>query len=255
MKTAVIGLFHKEYFYIHFWQNYYGKLFGFANLYAIGEVSTDPSFKIFDRRVNLIQYTPNYFADHIEHTQIVINTQNKLLADYDTVIFAEADQYFVPDPDLYLNLNDYLYRKTDDYIRVSGWNVRQQLEIEPPYDPGKKILEQRDYWFKDPWAEDKQTIIRKPIQSVGPGFHTSVPSVARDPQLFNIHMQKFDFGVCNSRFANYTARQDRHPDSGMNGLGNHIWKQDDVLWNDWINENKSLPIERIPQRFKDLHLL
>ena len=256
MKTAVIGLFHREFFYIHFWQNYYGRLFEYENLYAIGDVQSDPSFKLFNRNINLINYAPQFFADHVSHTQIVMETQNRCLErGYDTVIFAEADQFFVPDPDLYLNLNDYRYRNPQDYIKVSGWNVRQNLEEESPYDPNFRILSQRKYWFKDPWPEDKQTIVRKPVQSYSPGFHTCVPNVPRDPNLYNIHLQKFDFGVCNSRFANYTARTDRHPESGIHGQGNHIWKQDDVLWNDWIQENRTLNLELIPDKFKNFSFL
>jgi|688.fasta_scaffold115492_1 hypothetical protein len=255
MKTAVIGLFHKEYFYINFWQNYYGKLFGLENLYVIGELEIDTSFKLFDSKINKINYKPQYFADHEEHTQLVISLQNQLLKNYDTVIFAEADQYFVPDPELYLNLNDYLFRNTQDYIRVSGWNVRQNLLEEVAYDPCKRIMQQRKYWFKDPWPEDKQTIIRKPIEYYSPGFHQCIPTVQRDPNLYNIHLQKFDFSICNSRFSNYTQRENRHPSSGMNGLGNHIWKQDEVLRQDWLEESKKLPIELIPDRFKNLSFI
>ena len=32
MRVAVIGLFHREFFFIPLWQNYYGKLFGLENL-------------------------------------------------------------------------------------------------------------------------------------------------------------------------------------------------------------------------------
>ena len=196
MKVAVVCIFLKEYFFIPYWQKYYGTLFGYENLYAIGDLQNDSSMKLFEREVNKINYAPEVQANFGEHVEIILSLQKQMLEHYDVVIFAEADQFFVPDPDLYLNLNDYLYRNTQDYIKVSGWNVRQKLEEESPYDPNFRILAQRKYWFKDPWPEDKQTIIRKPVVSYSPGFHTCVPNVLRDPNLYNIHLQKFDFGVC-----------------------------------------------------------
>jgi len=255
MRVAVIGLFHREYFYIPFWQNYYGKLFGLNHLYVVGNLKEDESLKLFSPTVNKIDYVPQYFADHYQHIEIVLNLQKQLLKSYDVVIFAEADQFFIPDPDKYLNLNDYLHHNTQDYIKVSGWNVRHEPEKESYYNPTKRILEQRNYWFKDPGPEDKQVIIRKPMNFYHAGFHVCDPSVERDPDLVNMHLQKFDFNLCNSRNYIRTSAKNWHPGSGKHGMGSHVFKYDEELYNDWLAENKSLNLELIPERYKRLNII
>ncbi len=255
MRVAVIGLFHREFFYIPLWQNYYGKLFGLNNLYAIGDLEKDETFRLFNKGVNFLNYSPPLYANHSEHTQLILQVQKELLSRYDVVIFAEADQFFIPDPEKYLNLNDYLYRNTQDYIKVSGWNVRQDLNSESFYDPTLTILEQRKYWFKDPGPEDKLVIIRKPMEYYGTGFHLCRPDVAPDPDLVNIHLQKFDFNLCNCRFFIKTQTENKHPAFNKHGEGGHVWMNDDELWYDWLNENEKLNLELIPQKYKDLCLV
>jgi hypothetical protein len=253
LKIAVIGLFYFEYFFIPYWQNYYGKLFGFNNLYAIGDLENDFSLKSFSN-VNLINYKPEFLLDHHDHTRIIIETQKQLLESYDVVIFAEADQFFVPDPNKYLNLKDYLDRNTQDYIKVSGWNIIHDINDEPTYDPTKKILEQRNYWFKDPGPEDKMVIVRKPAVSYGHGFHQSVPSIEPDKDLYNIHMHLFDFDQCNCRRYIRTADfKNWHPGSGPNRSGNHVFIKDKNLINTWFDYPlNTTGIQMIPEKFKKI---
>ena len=255
MRVAVIGLFHREFFFIPLWQNYYGKLFGLENLYAIGDLQKDETFKLFSRGVNFINYAHPLFANHSEHVQLILQVQKELLQKYDVVIFAEADQFFIPDPDKYLNLTDYLYRNTQDYIKVSGWNVRQNLLEESSYNPNLRVLEQRKYWFKDPGPEDKLVIIRKPMEHYGTGFHVCSPDTPRDPDLFNIHLQKFDFNLCNCRFFIKTQTENKHPNFSKYGEGGHVWMNDDELWQNWLDENEKLDIMPIPEKFKKLNLI
>jgi hypothetical protein len=254
MRVAVIGLFHREFFYIPLWQNYYGKLFGLENLYAIGDLQKDETFKLFNKGVNFINYAPPLYANHSEHTQLIIQVQKQLLENYDVVIFAEADQFFIPDPDKYLNLNDYLHHNTQDYIKVSGWNVRQDLNTENFYNPTLKILEQRNYWFKDPGPEDKMVIVRKPAVSYGHGFHQSVPSIEPDKDLYNIHMHLFDFDQCNCRRYIRTADfKNWHPGSGPNRSGNHVFIKDKNLINTWFDYPlNTTGIQMIPEKFKKM---
>jgi hypothetical protein len=254
-KVAVVGLFYYEYFYIPLWQNYYGNLFGYNNLFALGDLKNDFALKLFHDSVNLINYSPEFVGDHDDHIKTIINLQKQLLENYDVVIFAEADQFFVPDPDKYLNLNDYLHHNTQDYIKVSGWNVRHRPEKEPYYNPTKRILEQRNYWFKDPGPEDKQVIIRKPMNFYHAGFHVCDPNVERDPDLINIHLQKFDFNLCNSRNYIRTSAKNWHPGSGKHGMGSHVFKYDEELYNDWLQENQSLDLQLIPEKYKILNLI
>jgi hypothetical protein len=254
MKVAVISLFYREYFFTNLWQKYYGDLFGFENLYAIGDIESDTSFKLFNSKVNFINYKAKYHADVGEHVQVILNIQKQLLEKYNVVIFAEADQYFIPDPKKYKDLKDYLFKNTQDYIKVSGWNVFQEINTETNYDYSKNILSQRKYWFKDPGQEDKMVIIRKPVDWYSAGFHTNSPDVERDPDLYNIHLHLFDFNICNTRRAVMTENKNWHPASGPNPgqCAHHVFLQDEKLKQEWFDRPMQYGITLIPEKFKIL---
>jgi hypothetical protein len=252
MKVAVLGIFYKEFFFTNIWQNYYGQLFGYENLFAIVEPDKDPFIRLFDEKVNLIQYNPQYHADVVSHIQIVMESQQKLLHNYDVVIFAEADQYFIPDPDKYLDLKHYLELNQQDYIKVNGYTVINKIEDEEPYNYHLKILSQRNYFYKDD-AEDKLVILRKPVISYGLGFHSSEPSISRDEDLMNFHLKCFDFRIDNARRANFVDAKNLHPNFGPNPgqPGFHQFKKDEKLKSEWYDAALKQGISIIPERYKN----
>lgn len=251
MRVAVFGLFQNEYFFIPYWQNYYGKLVGLENLYAIGDLNNDSSMKLFDKSVNLINYSPEVHANFEEHVQLVLQWQRQLLASYDVVVFAEADQYFIPNPYKYNDLIDYLSNNGDPYIKVCGYNVIHMIESEPVFDPKKGILSQRNFWYRFP-LEDKLFVVRQPVQSYTWGFHVNtVPDVPADPDLFNVHMHSCDFNVTNSRRNTKTNVGKWHPTAGPGRAGFHTWVQDDTLKQQWYNFSNQFGLQTIPEKFKD----
>jgi hypothetical protein len=252
MKIAVICIFLNEYFFIPYWQKYYGSLFGYENLYAIGDLQNDSSMKLFEREVNKINYAPQIQANFGEHVNIILNLQKQLLSHYDVVIFAEADQFFVPDPDLYTDLKDYLEKNTQDYIKVSGWNVLHIPEVEPKFNPSMAILSQRGFWFKDPEREDKLVIVRKPMESYSWGFHNNVPDVERDVNLYNIHLHSCNFALANSRSNTKTNKINWWPGTGQIVAGGHTWIQDEELVDVWLKEGYLAGIQFIPHKFRGI---
>lgn len=249
MRAAVVCVFLKEYFFIPYWQKYYGTLFKYENLYAIGDLKNDPSMKILEPEVNKIDYSPEIQANFMEHVDLAIHYQKELLKTYDVVIYAEADQIFVPDPDKYTNLIDYLEKNTQDYIKVSGYNVQHMLQLEPKFDPSKPILGQRRFWFKDPGPEDKMTIVRKPVEEYGAGFHESKPDVPRDPDLYNIHLHLCDFAHTNCRRNTKTNSIKWAPGTGPGIAGGHTWTQDEQLYRTWHDYALSCGVTEIPKKF------
>lgn len=250
MKVAVLGLFLNEFFFIPYWQKYYGDLFGYDNLYAVGDLANDSSMKLLDLEVKKINYAPEVQANFGEHVEIVLQLQKQLLETYDVVIFAEADQFFVPDPDKYSNLKDYLEKNTQDYIKVSGWNVIHIPTQEEKFNPSKPILSQRKFWFKDPEREDKLVIIRKPMTSYSWGFHNNQPDVERDPDLYNIHMHSCNLTTANSRCNTKTNNVPWWPGNGQILAGGHTWVQDEDLYKTWLDEAFAQGITFIPDKFE-----
>ena len=74
-----MSIFLNEYFFIPRWQFYYGELFGNENLYAIGDFEKDSSMKLFNEKVNKINYCPKVQANFKEHCELALNLQKKLL--------------------------------------------------------------------------------------------------------------------------------------------------------------------------------
>jgi hypothetical protein len=252
MKVAVFGLFQNENFFIPHWQKYYGDLFGFENLYAIGDLQNDSAMKLFEPKVNLINYSPEFHANFGEHNQIVINMQRQLLEKYDVAIFAEADQFFIPNPEKYSNLLEYLEKNKDDYIKVTGYNLLHIIEEEGAYDPAQSITNQRSFWYRYP-LEDKLFIVRKPVQAYTWGFHTgNVPDVPNDPDLINLHCHAFDFAHANSRRHSKTVAGKWHEYSGKNKPGFHTWIHDQELKNMWYEYSYHFGLQLMPVGYRGI---
>jgi hypothetical protein len=228
-KYCVIGLFHKEAFFIPYWQNYYGNLFGFENLYVFGDLKNDIFMKLFSRKVNKIEFGAQYHKHYQYHVSTIISAQIQLLDFYETVIFAEADQFIAPRLDIYSDLKDFLDKNDDDYFTFQGWNVIADLDNEPPINPTKSLLSQRNYWHYEP-TESKTCVIRKPINSYSPGFHYANPSTEPHPELFNIHMHELDFEVQNTRvFLRNDVALPTFPESETGGTQKFVGP-DDIPW-------------------------
>jgi hypothetical protein len=251
-KVAVFGLFQNENFFIPYWQNYYGKLFGYENLYAIGDLEKDYAMKLFDSKVEKIHYAPQFNSNFAEHVAIVINMQNQLLQKYETVIFAEADHIFVPNLNKYQNLAEFLDKNSDDYLRVTGYNVFHNILEEPLFDPSLPLLKQRKYWYRFE-LEDKQLIVRKPMSQYEWGFHNQcVPHVNAHPDLFNIHLHQYDFNNTNSRRFSKTIVGNWHVSAGPTSAGSHTWIQDNKLRDSWYEYPNKYGLQLIPEFLKEL---
>ena len=199
LKVAVFGLFHKEALMIPYWQNYYGNLFGVENLYPVGDLKNDFFMGLFAvPKKNLIELNAHYQSDYDLHVSTVTKVQKQLLETYDVVIFAEADEFFVPDLTKYKDLKHFLVNNQDDYFTAQGYNVISDIDSEPILDPTKSLLSQRKWWFKNT-GESKTLIVRKPVISYSGGFHICYPSIPEHPDLYNIHLHDIDYNYSNVR--------------------------------------------------------
>lgn len=250
LKVAVFGLFHKEALMIPYWQNYYGNLFGVENLYPVGDLKNDFFMGLFAvSKKNLIELNAHYQSDYDLHVSTVTKVQKQLLETYDVVIFAEADEFFVPDLTKYKDLNHFLVNNQDDYFTAQGYNVISDIDNEPILDPTKSLLSQRKWWFKNT-GESKTLIVRKPVISYSGGFHICYPSIPEHPDLYNIHLHDIDYNYSNVRAKmRFDTLLPLHPAFRPGNMGSegYILDEELVLFHRHKFEVKN--VEKIPDMF------
>ncbi len=256
LKVAVFGLFHKEALMIPYWQNYYGNLFGRENLYPVGDLKNDFFMSLFSiPRKNFIELGAQYQSDYDLHVSTVTKVQKQLLGNYDVVIFAEADEFFVPNLNKYTDLKDFLIRNPDDYFTAQGYNVISDIDSEPPINPTKSLLSQRKWWYKNA-GESKTLIVRKPVTSYSGGFHICYPSIPEHPELFNIHLHDFDYNYSNARAKmRFDTLLPLHPSFRPGNMGSegYILDEELVLFHRHKFETKG--VELIPEMFTNSGLV
>jgi hypothetical protein len=89
---------------------------------------------------------PSFIHRQFEPARLgmVSHVASGLLESYDAVVFTDADEFLVADPDRYRTLRDLVEGKPE--VRVfgaMGLNVVHHVGHEPPLDPGRPLLSQR----------------------------------------------------------------------------------------------------------------
>jgi hypothetical protein len=125
------------------WTQHYGAQLGVENLYVIDDNSTDGST---DHLPCDLLHLPPIRDGRFEQTRVqflagMVAALGKL---YDCVVFTDADEFLVPDPERYDGLRDFLSRRPAETQAVAalGLNV-VHAGAEPPLDLSRPVLEQR----------------------------------------------------------------------------------------------------------------
>jgi hypothetical protein len=111
------------------------------------------------------------------------------LEDYDLVVLVDGDEFVIPNPDKYRDLGDYLDRFTVQIVRTYGFGVIE-LPDDAPLDQSGKILDQRKYWYHDPYY-NKPIVTRVPAVYEY-GFHNCNIDAEVDPDLVMFHLRDAD---------------------------------------------------------------
>ena len=127
------------------WVRYYGNQLGLENLLVVDDRTTDGSTDDLPCRVIPSGGFPE---GRFEKARMALVTRlgTDLLRDHDAVIFTDADEFLLADPDRYESLQDFVTRRPE--VRVSaglGFNVVHHLDLEAALVEGLPVLGQRRF--------------------------------------------------------------------------------------------------------------
>jgi hypothetical protein len=143
-RLAVITMVRDEAVMLPRWVQYYGDQVGHDNLFVFDDGSTDGGTD--DLPCSVLRLPP-LTKEPFEPARMgtLSGLAAALLHSYDAVLFADADEFVVPDPDKYDGLSDYVSRQGKAAaVGVVGLNV-VHLAGEPALAPGRPMLEQRPF--------------------------------------------------------------------------------------------------------------
>lgn len=139
--------------------------------------------------------------------------QTELLRGYEKVIFAECDEFLVPDPTFHSSLRSYLGNTPGATITATGFDICQRGS-DAPLDLTRPILSQRGWRRHDMW--DKTLISKIPMRwEVGfhrPDHAMGIPH-GPDPTLFLLHFHYCDLETQSARLAGRRKGREPFPNS------------------------------------------
>jgi glycosyl transferase family 2 len=195
MRAAALTMVYNEAFNLPLWLRYYGAQVGADNLFIIDDGSDDDST---DSAGNVVRL-PRTEHDAGRKTDIMAAMCATLLCRYDVVVCVDCDEFVIPDPAKYRGLGHYLEKMEAEYATCIGLNVLHLLSEELPYNPASPILMQRRFaQFHS--SGSKTAVTRTPLRWIA-GSHSCDKPPAFDPQLYLVHLNQFDYGVCARRRA------------------------------------------------------
>lgn len=194
---AAVTMVYNERVFLPMWLKYYGGACGVENLYVFDHGSTDRSTDDHAATGYNRMRLPRTAFDDLARAQLVQRFVNGLLEFYETVIYADADELIVPDPDAFPSLSAYAEQMQGPCAFPIGINVVHIQSAELPLDPGRPILGQRRFGrFSLNYC--KPLVVRKAI-GWSPGFHRSNFRPDLDPRLVLFHLKRMDAPLCYAR--------------------------------------------------------
>jgi Glycosyl transferase family 2 len=253
-RRAVFTIAQNEPVFLPLWLRYYGRHFDPADIYVLNHDSTDGSSAAAEGISNVVGVHRDVSFDHTWLVGVVEDFQSFLLRSYDAVLFAEVDEFVVPDPERYAGVADYVARLDELVARCSGYNVVHYPDDEAPLRFDQPVLRQRRYWHPSPQWYSKRLLSRIPL-SWNIGFHQefNAPDIAPDPELFLVHLHRVDYEYCLDRHRAVTAREWYEGDRRFD-LGWHYRVVEPDEFREWFFHGEDLEgtePEPIPDRFKD----
>lgn len=255
---AVFTIVNNEKFFLPIWLKHYKNFVENNDIYILDHSTTDGSTDGLD--VNVIKLENSVLFNHFWLKNIVEEFQQKLLNDYEIVIFSEIDELIYTLNEPFSNLlHNFSQNNEQSYLTCSSFNIVQNLDIELPIEKDSFFLNDRNYWYKKSSTEvkplyDKTLITKVPLQ-YGIGFHDAVLDKGLNyvNNLFLVHLHRIDLyeKVKKQFFRNQNYNFDGDVKSGYQNR----FKTFDEIYN-WFRNTPSLekiPLEHI-NALKALHV-
>jgi glycosyltransferase involved in cell wall biosynthesis len=201
MRLAAITMAYNELIFLPIWVDYYGLQLGYENLYVVDHGSNDDSISHATRNGSHIVRIEQKELDEEYRAKYISQLHRQLLKDYDAVLYADADEFIIPDPATGLSLSAYIREKLTTHINVLGLNVIHNIAQEAKLDFDQPLFKQRSYAQFD-IAYCKPMIAKVPIEW-GPGFHFSSLPRKQASDLFMFHLRAMDIDIAKERLRNY----------------------------------------------------
>lgn len=226
-KIAAITMARNDTFFLGRWIKYYGNQFGYENLYVLLD-GMDQDVPENAHNVNVIK------LEHIDMSRAagdkyrigkLSELAKQLLKKYDIVVGCDADEFLVVDPNLNVELAQYLSgKKINTSLSGLGMDVGQNMKLEKTLDTSKFFLEQRGFALLST-RYTKPVVINKPVKW-GSGFHSvKGHNFHIDKNLFLFHFGAVDMDMLITKAAARGADWVNHLKRRGNGTINDVTKR------------------------------
>ena len=207
------------------WIEYYGKAFGYANLFIFldGHDQPLPEHPNADE-VNFIKLPHMPLArsrGDRRRARIMSHLARGLFWLFDTVLVMDVDEFLVLDPNSGDSLSDYLTSKSNrPTLSGLGLDVGQHLEKEEVIDPSQPFLNQRRFAHLSS-RYTKPVVANRPV-TWGSGMHrVKGRNYHIDENLYLLHFGMVDY----ERSTGKTADQSRID----TGWGKHLERREELF--------------------------
>ena len=190
-RVAVVTMARDESEMLPRWVDHYGRHVGIEHLLVLDDNSTDGSTSGLACEVRPLPALPG--GDEFERVRmkLINRAAADLLRTHDWVVFADADEFLVPDPARHGSLPQLLASHREQaVVGAVGVNVLHDHVMEAPLDPGKPVIGQRRLAQVVPlMCKPAAKQVRRPwvLASHGIRSHYHV-----DTALFMVHLKFAD---------------------------------------------------------------
>lgn len=215
-ECAVFTIVKNESYFLPIWLKHFKKFFNNEDIYILDHQSSDGSTKNLD--VNTFLITNDLTFDHQWLTNQVEIMQEKLLEEYQCVLFCEVDELiYTVNEDFNNFIKLFLLDPTSNFVTVRSHELIQDLDNELPITEEDLIFENRNKWFH--WKMYDKTLLSKiPLKWVW-GFHDTI-GYKKDfkYELFLVHLHRFDFELMLKRHTERSKWKHKNDGGGQQNL-------------------------------------
>ena len=196
-KKAIFTNVKNENTFLPTWLKYYSRFFDTRDIFILDFGSGKEYTEKLSEKFSVIEAkTPinHWFDDLPKVYDEVMKTHNELLNSYEYVLFAEADE-IIYHP---MGLDSYIENTNHDYTTCTGYELIHLPKIESKLEKNKKILSQRNYWYREYFHFSKTSLTRVPLKW-GIGYHNTEEPKRFEENFFLLHLHKWDYYQCLER--------------------------------------------------------